>query len=284
MKRGRAIVQDEDRRRKKKKNVIQKVNPSDPESGDQSKNSSARGFYCIAPGDQRFGLLATFLKKNLKKKIVVIFSTYRSLLFHNQVLIALGIPNLSIHEKLDDAKARSTIDQFRDADRGLLLTTDAVFYGLIISPVSDRSRSLCYLSDLCLTPHLCSHLQDWILQFEPPDDVEKYKQRPGQQQGGNNRGLLFLLPQEISFLKGVRDSDSFLQCEFSDIKTGIFQSQMEKLVQKNFRIHQLSTEGYRSYFHAYASNPHKAIFNVKNLDPQASSASFGIKRPPKILV
>ncbi|XP_024535977.1 ATP-dependent RNA helicase DDX18 [Selaginella moellendorffii] len=260
MKRGRAIVQDEDRRRKKKKNVIQKVNPSDPESGDQSKNSSARGFYCIAPGDQRFGLLATFLKKNLKKKIVVIFSTYRSLLFHNQVLIALGIPNLSIHEKLDDAKARSTIDQFRDADRGLLLTTDAVFYGLIISPV------------------------DWILQFEPPDDVEKYKQRPGQQQGGNNRGLLFLLPQEISFLKGVRDSDSFLQCEFSDIKTGIFQSQMEKLVQKNFRIHQLSTEGYRSYFHAYASNPHKAIFNVKNLDPQASSASFGIKRPPKILV
>ena len=49
------------------------------------------------------------------------------------------------------------------------------------------------------------------------------------------------------------------------------QSQLERLVEKNYYLHKSARDGYRSYLLSYASHSHKQIFDVHTLDLQATS-------------
>lgn len=72
---------------------------------------------------------------------------------------------------------------FRCAQTGVLLCTDVAARGLDIPAV------------------------DWIIQFDPPDDPKEYIHRVGRTARGANssgRALLFLIPQELGFLKYLR--------------------------------------------------------------------------------
>ena len=50
---------------------------------------------------------------------------------------------------------------------------------------------------------------DWIIQFDPPDDPREYIHRVGRTargQAGRGRALLLLLPEELGFLKYLKDA------------------------------------------------------------------------------
>ena len=51
----------------------------------------------MCPTEQRFLLLFTFLKKNLKKKIIVFLSSCNSVKFHAELLNYIDIPVLDLH-------------------------------------------------------------------------------------------------------------------------------------------------------------------------------------------
>ena len=51
----------------------------------------------VCPSDQRFLLLFTFLKKNMKKKVMVFFSSCNSVKFHSELLNYIDIPVMDIH-------------------------------------------------------------------------------------------------------------------------------------------------------------------------------------------
>lgn len=53
--------------------------------------------YLVCPSDRRFLLLFTFLKKNLKKKTVVFFSSCNSVKYHAELLNYIDIPVLDLH-------------------------------------------------------------------------------------------------------------------------------------------------------------------------------------------
>jgi ATP-dependent RNA helicase DDX18/HAS1 len=53
--------------------------------------------YVICPSDQRFLLLFTFLKKNLKKKVIVFFSSCHSVKFHGELLNYIDVPVLDLY-------------------------------------------------------------------------------------------------------------------------------------------------------------------------------------------
>jgi ATP-dependent RNA helicase DDX18/HAS1 len=102
--------------------------------------------YCVVSSEQRFLLLFTFLKKNLKKKIMVFFSSCNSVKFHGELLNYIDIPCLDIHGKQKQQKRTSTYFEFCNAEKGILLCTDVAARGLDIPAV------------------------DWIIQYDPPDD------------------------------------------------------------------------------------------------------------------
>ena len=53
--------------------------------------------YVVCPSEERFLLLFTFLKKNLKKKVIVFLSSCNSVKYHAELLNYIDIPVLDLH-------------------------------------------------------------------------------------------------------------------------------------------------------------------------------------------
>jgi ATP-dependent RNA helicase DDX18/HAS1 len=141
--------------------------------------------YIVCPSEQRFLLLFTFLKKNRDKKVMVFLSSCNSVKFHSELLNYIDIPVLDIHGKQKQHKRTSTFFEFCQADSGILLCTDVAARGLDIPEV------------------------DWIVQYDPPDDPKEYIHRVGRTargQGGKGYALLFLLPEELTFLRYLKQA------------------------------------------------------------------------------
>ncbi|KAI2660797.1 ATP-dependent RNA helicase DDX18 [Labeo rohita] len=85
---------------------------------------------------------------------------------------------------------------------------------------------------------------DWIVQYDPPDDPK--------------------VPLS--------------EFEFSWTKISDIQSQLEKLIEKNYYLHKSAQEAYKSYVRAYDSHSLKQIYNVETLDLPKVAMSFGFKR------
>jgi len=59
---------------------------------------------------------------------------------------------------------------------------------------------------------------------------------------------------------------------------------LEKLLQKNYFLHQSARDGYRSYLQSYASYSLKKIFDVNALDLAKVGKAFGFSVPPRVNV
>jgi len=232
---------------------------------DDKETSTAEGIeqgYIVVPADKRFLLLFTFLKKNRKKKVMVFFSSCNSVKYHAELLNYIDIPVLDIHGRQKQQKRTSTFFEFCTAESGILLCTDVAARGLDIPEV------------------------DWIVQFDPPDDPKEYIHRVGRTaRGSDGRGhaLLFLLPEELGFLRYLKHAKVPLnEYDFSKAKISNIQQQLEKLIQKNYFLNKSAKDGYRSYLQAYASHQHKNIFNIESLDLQKVGKGFGFITPPGV--
>lgn len=53
--------------------------------------------YVVCDSDKRFLLLFTFLRKNLKKKVIVFFSSCKSVQYHGELLNYIDVPVLDLH-------------------------------------------------------------------------------------------------------------------------------------------------------------------------------------------
>ncbi|KAG2515902.1 hypothetical protein JM18_008056 [Phytophthora kernoviae] len=218
--------------------------------------------YVVTPSDKRFLLLFTFLKKNLKKKVMVFFSSCSAVKFYGELLNYIDIPVLDIHGKQKQNKRTTTFFQFCNAKTGILLCTDVAARGLDIPAV------------------------DWIIQFDPPDDPREYIHRVGRTARGakgKGKALLMLLPDELGFLKYLKASKVALnEYEFPVAKIANVESQLMKLVEKTYYLHKSAKDAYRGYLLAYASHSLKGIFDVGRLDLQGVAKSFGLLVPPKV--
>lgn len=127
---------------------------------------------------------------------------------------------------------------------------------------------------------------DWIIQYDPPDDPREYIHRVGRTARGLNgvgRALLFLIPEEVAFLKYLRQAKVTLnEYEFQKSKVANVQSQLTRLIEKNYYLNKSARDAFRSYLMAYASHGHKDIFNVHELDLQGVATAFGFSVPPRV--
>lgn len=126
---------------------------------------------------------------------------------------------------------------------------------------------------------------DWIIQFDPPDDPRDYIHRVGRtaRAGKSGRSLLFLLPSELGFLRFLKIAKVPLnEYSFPLDKIANVQGQLEKLITKNYYLHQSAKDGFRSYVQAYASYSLKRIFNVHDLDLAKVARAYGFSVPPAV--
>ncbi|KAJ5190460.1 ATP-dependent RNA helicase has1 [Penicillium cinerascens] len=218
--------------------------------------------YVICEADKRFLLLFSFLKRNLKKKIIVFFSSCKCVSYHAELLNYIDLPVLELHGKQKQQKRTNTFFEFCNASQGTLICTDVAARGLDIPAV------------------------DWIIQFDPPDDPRDYIHRVGRTARGSNgkgRSLMFLQPSEVGFLKHLKEARvPVVEFEFPQSKIVNVQSQLEKLVGQNYYLNKSAKDGYRSYLQAYASHSLRSVFDVHKLDLVKVAKGFGFSTPPRI--
>ncbi|KAL7624675.1 ATP-dependent RNA helicase [Parahypoxylon ruwenzoriense] len=232
---------------------------------EESVSSTVAGLeqgYVICEADKRFLLLFSFLKRNLKKKVIVFFSSCASVNYYAELLNYIDLPCLSLHGKQKQQKRTNTFFEFCNAKSGILLCTDVAARGLDIPAV------------------------DFIVQFDPPDDPRDYIHRVGRTARGANskgRSLLFLQPNEVGFLSHLKSARvPVVEYDFPAKKILNVSSQLEKLISQNYYLNQSAKDGYRSYLHAYASHSLRTVFDVHKLDLAKIAKSFGFTTPPRI--
>lgn len=218
--------------------------------------------YVICDSDRRFLLLFSFLKRNLKKKIIVFFSSCNCVKYHAELLNYIDLPVLDLHGKQKQQKRTNTFFEFCNAKQGTLICTDVAARGLDIPAV------------------------DWIVQFDPPDDPRDYIHRVGRTargKDGKGRSLMFLQPSEVGFLHTLKEARvPVVEFEFPAKRIINVQSQLEKLIGQNYYLNKSAKEGYRSYLQAYASHSLRSVFDVHKLDLVKVAKSFGFATPPRV--
>jgi len=218
--------------------------------------------YVICDSDKRFLLLFSFLKRNLKKKIIVFFSSCNCVKYYSELLNYIDLPVLDLHGKQKQQKRTNTFFEFCNAKQGTLICTDVAARGLDIPAV------------------------DWIVQFDPPDDPRDYIHRVGRTARGatgTGRSLMFLQPSEVGFLTQLKEARvPVVEFEFPAKRIVNVQSQLEKLIGQNYYLNKSAKDGYRSYLHAYASHSLRSVFDVNKLDLIKVAKSFGFSTPPRV--
>ncbi|KPI97469.1 putative ATP-dependent RNA helicase pitchoune [Papilio xuthus] len=229
---------------------------------EQATVDSLEQGYIVVPSERRMMVLFTFLKKNRKKKVMVFLSTCMSVKYHHELFNYIDLPVMSIHGKQQQTKRTTTFFQFCNAESGILLCTDVAARGLDIPAV------------------------DWIVQYDPPDDPKEYIHRVGRTARGlgtSGHALLFLRPEELGFLRYLKQSKVTLnEFEFSWNKVADIQLQLEKLISRNYFLNQSAKEAFKSYLRAYDSHHLKTIFDIDTIDLAKVSKSFGFTVPPAV--
>ncbi|KAE9601877.1 putative RNA helicase [Lupinus albus] len=220
--------------------------------------------YVVVPCAKRFIVLYSFLKRHKSKKVMVFFSSCNSVKFHADLLNLIQLNCLSIHGKQKQQSRTTTFFDFCKAESGILLCTDVAARGLDIPAV------------------------DWIVQYDPPDEPKEYIHRVGRTargEGGKGNALLFLIPEELQFLRYLKAAKvPVKEYAYDESKVANVQSHLENLVANNFYLNKMAKEAYRSYILAYNSHSMKDIFNVHRLDMPAIAASFCFSNPPNVSV
>lgn len=94
---------------------------------------------------------------------------------------------------------------------------------------------------------------------------------------------MFLTPSELGFLRYLKAARVPLnEFEVPENKISNVQSQLEKLVNKNYYLNKSAKDGYRSYLQAYASYSLKSIFDINKLDLAKVAKGFGFTTAPPV--
>lgn len=105
------------------------------QSQEHSTVDSLEQGYVLCDSDKRFLLLFSFLKRNLKKKIIVFFSSCNCVKYHSELLNYIDLPVLDLHGKQKQQKRTNTFFEFCNAKHGTLIATDVAARGLDVRPL-----------------------------------------------------------------------------------------------------------------------------------------------------
>lgn len=232
------------------------------DKGEVSTVAGLEQGFVVVSSQNRFLLLYTFLRRNMKKKVIVFMSSCNAVNFYYELLNHVDIPVMDLHGRQKQNKRTNTFYKFCKAETAILICTDVAARGLDIPSV------------------------DWIIQFDPPDEPKEYIHRVGRTARGvdaKGKALLFLLPSELGYLRHLKAAKVPLnEYEFPENKIARVQPQLEKLISTNYALNKSAKDAYRSYLQSYASHGMKDIFNVHELDLAAVGLSFCFDAPPRV--
>jgi ATP-dependent RNA helicase DDX31/DBP7 len=193
-----------------------------------------------------------------------------------------------LHGSINQKKRTKTWKDFATCKAGILFCTDVAARGLDLPAV------------------------DWIVQYDPPEEVDDYVHRSGRtaRMGRNGSAVMFLCQSEVEYidvlnnvqielkqldvedvLAGLQDADTPYQASMHPTTGRMMtagqqlKGQLLRVVSTNPHLTNLGTHAFRSYLRAYAAYPRalKHIFHPKRLNLGHIADSFALSSLPKVL-
>ncbi|CAG4945199.1 unnamed protein product [Colias eurytheme] len=231
------------------------------EDNDRATVEGLKQGYVICETEYRLFWLHKLLKKTQNQKVMVFFSSCKSVIFHHEFLSKYcNMPVLCIHGKLNQADRTNVMTSFYNADKMALFCTDLAARGLDIPAV------------------------DWIVQFDPPSDTNEYIHRVGRTArglGAEGCAVLLLRPEEKEFVNYLNEAKIFLDKYETWDKYNNLQPKLD-VAMEDPEFHKMAVEAFEGYIRAFEVKKLKHVFNLLNMDMDIVAKSFGLKGKPDV--
>ncbi|EPS36061.1 hypothetical protein H072_10519 [Dactylellina haptotyla CBS 200.50] len=251
-------------------NDLARLSLKDPEyvAVHESATSATPGklqqHYIITPLPEKLDILWSFIRANVKSKILVFFSSTKQVRFVYETFRQMqpGIPLLHLHGKQKQTARLEITANFSNSKNSCLFATDVVARGLDFPAV------------------------DWVIQVDCPEDVDTYIHRVGRtaRYERDGRAVLFLCPTEekgmLARLQGKKVPIEKINVKQN--KKQSVQNQLQGICFKDPEIKYLGQKAFTSYSRSVYIRKDREIFDLEKLPLQEFATSLGLPGAPRI--
>ncbi|RDA89305.1 hypothetical protein CP532_6152 [Ophiocordyceps camponoti-leonardi (nom. inval.)] len=226
--------------------------------------TNLRQNYTLTPLPEKLNTLYSFIKANLKSKMIVFLSSVKQVRFVYESFRHLqpGIPLLHLHGRQKQKARLEVTSRFTAARHSCLFATDVVARGIDFPAV------------------------DWVIQVDCPENVDTYIHRVGRtaRYESNGRAVLFLDPsEEEGMLKKLESRKIPLQkLNVRETKRSSIKNQLQDMCFRSREVKYLGQKAFISYAQAIRLQKDKEIFKLDKLDLDGFAASMGLPGTPQI--
>ena len=234
------------------------------EAANSATPSTLQQNYIVTPLPDKLDTLWSFLRSNLKSKILVFMSSGKQVRFVYEAFRHMqpGIPLLHLHGRQKQTARLDITTKFSATKNSCLFATDVVARGLDFPAV------------------------DWVIQLDCPEDAETYIHRVGRtaRYERNGRAVLFLEPsEEEGMLKRLQQRKVTVEkINVRQKKQQSIKNQLQNMCFKDPELKYLGQKAFVSYVRSVHIQKDKDVFKLNELPLKEFSASLGLPGTPKI--
>ncbi|KAH8680654.1 putative RNA helicase HCA4 [Xylariales sp. PMI_506] len=220
--------------------------------------------YIITPLPDKMDTLFSFIKSNLKSKMIVFMSSGKQVRFAYETFRHLqpGISLLHLHGRQKQLARLDITRRFTSSQYSCLLATDVVARGVDFPAV------------------------DWVVQMDAPEDADTYIHRVGRTARYEKTGkaILFLDPsEEEGMLKRLEQKKVPIQkVNVREKKKQSIKAKIQDMVFHFPENKYLAQKAFISYARSIQLQKDKDIFDIRALDLEAYSESLGLPEMPHV--
>ncbi|MCJ1415933.1 ATP-dependent RNA helicase dbp4 [Xylographa parallela] len=234
------------------------------EQANSATPSTLQQHYIITPLPEKLDTLWSFIRANLKSKVLVFLSSGKQVRFVYESFRHLqpGIPLLHLHGRQKQTARLDITTKFAASKNTCLFATDVVARGLDFPAV------------------------DWVIQLDCPEDADTYIHRVGRtaRYERDGRAVMFLEPSEEEGML-ARLKQKKVPIEMIKVKQKKQQSirnQLQNMCFKDPELKYLGQKAFVSYVRSIHIQKDKEIFKINELPLEEFSASLGLPGAPRI--
>ncbi|TQS34656.1 hypothetical protein Golomagni_04951 [Golovinomyces magnicellulatus] len=234
------------------------------EAASSATPATLQQFYVITPLPEKMNTLFSFIRSNLKSKIIVFLSSGKQVRFVYESFRMLqpGIPLLHLHGRQKQTARLDITSKFSASKNSCIFATDVVARGLDFPAV------------------------DWVIQLDCPEDADTYIHRVGRtaRYERDGKAALFLDPSEVDgMLKQLEHKKVPIQkTKPREKKQQKIDSQLQNMCFQNPELKYLGQKAFTSYAKSLFLQKDKDIFKLDKYDLEGFASSLGLPGAPKI--
>ncbi|RKF73073.1 ATP-dependent RNA helicase dbp4 [Golovinomyces cichoracearum] len=234
------------------------------EAASSATPSTLQQFYVVTPLHEKMNTLFSFIKSNLKSKIIVFLSSGKQVRFVYESFRMLqpGIPLLHLHGRQKQTARLDITSKFSASKNSCIFATDVVARGLDFPAV------------------------DWVIQLDCPEDADTYIHRVGRtaRYERDGKAALFLDPSEVDGMLHQLEHKKvpIQQTKPREKKQQKIDSQLQNMCFQNPELKYLGQKAFTSYAKSLFLQKDKEIFKLENYDLEGFASSLGLPGAPKI--